>query len=73
MDLSLHLEKTEDKLTKSKDKLTKLQDQMNAAGYKDKVDSEVKEADEDKLRNLAAEVKTLEAFVISLRKLTHQK
>lgn len=69
MDLMAHLQKTEEKLSKSKEKLGKLEDQMNAAGYKDKVDSEVKEADEEKLRNLTAEAKTLEAFVISLQKL----
>jgi len=45
---------------------------MNAAGYKDKVDSDVKEADEERLRNLTAEVDTLDSFVVSLRKLTLQ-
>jgi hypothetical protein len=59
-------------LARSKDKLARLIDQMNAAGYKDKVDSEVKEADEERLRNLAAEVDTLDSFVASLRKLTLQ-
>lgn len=72
VDLSQHLEKTREKLAKSKDKWAKLNDQMNAAGYKDKVDSEVKEADEERLRNLTAEVDTLESFVVSLRKLTLQ-
>ena len=59
-------------MAKSKDKLARLNDQMNAVGYKDKVDSEVKEADEERLRNLSAEVDTLESFVVSLRKLTLQ-
>lgn len=72
MDLALHLTKTEDKLAKSQEKLTKLQDQMGAAGYKAKVDSETKEADEEKLKNLSAEVETLDSFVASLRKLTIQ-
>ena len=67
--MRLHLEKTEEKLSKSKEKLTRLQEQMNAAGYRDKVDSEVKEADEERLRNLCAEVETLDSFVGSLRKL----
>jgi valyl-tRNA synthetase len=70
VDLALHLTKTEDKLAKSKDKLSKLQDQIGAAGYKAKVDSETKEADEERLRNISAEVETLDTFVASLRKLT---
>ena len=72
VDLSSHLSKTEEKLTKSKEKLGRLQDQMNASGYAAKVDSEVKEADEERLRNLTAEVETLDTFVASLRKLTLQ-
>lgn len=72
VDLSSHLSKTEEKLTKSKEKLGRLQDQMNASGYAAKVDSEVKEADDERLRNLTAEVETLDAFVASLRKLTLQ-
>lgn len=72
VDLSQHLEKTQEKLARSKDKLARLSDQINAAGYKDKVDSEVKEADEERLRNLTAEVDTLDSFVASLRKLTLQ-
>ena len=68
----MHLEKTEVKLTKSKERLDKLREQMDAAGYKDKVDDEVKEADEEKLKNLVAEVETLDSFVASLRKLTLQ-
>ena len=60
----------EEKLAKSKDKLGKLQDQMSGAGYQDKVDSEVREADDEKLRNYLAEVDTLDSFVASLRKLT---
>ena len=59
-------------MARSKDKLARLSDQMNAAGYKDKVDSDVKEADEERLRNLTAEVDTLDSFVVSLRKLTLQ-
>jgi hypothetical protein len=70
VDLALHLTKTEDKLAKSKDKLSKLQDQIGAAGYKAKVDSETKEVDEERLRNISAEVETLDTFVASLRKLT---
>ena len=49
-----------------------MNDQMNAAGYKDKVDSEVKQMDEEKLKNLTAEVETLNSFVASLQKLTLQ-
>ena len=70
MDLRSHLEKTEDKLATTKEKLSKLQDQMNAPGYKSKVDSEVKEADEERLKNLIAEAETMDSFVASLRKLT---
>jgi valyl-tRNA synthetase len=70
VDLGQHLEKTKEKLSKSKEKLSRLQDQMGAAGYNVKVDSEVKEADEERLRNLTAEVETLDAFVASLQKLT---
>lgn len=73
VDLRLHLEKTEEKLTTTKEKLGKLQDQMNAPGYKSKVDSEVKEADEERLKNLTAEVETMDSFVASLRKLTLQE
>jgi predicted nucleic acid-binding Zn-ribbon protein len=72
VDLSLHLEKMEEKVSKSKERLSKLQDQMNAAGYQDKVDSEVKDMDVERLRNLIAEVETLDAFVASLRTLTLQ-
>jgi valyl-tRNA synthetase len=72
VDLSSHLAKTEEKLSKSKEKLGRLQVQMNAEGYAAKVDSEVKEGDEERLRNLTAEVETLDAFVASLRKLTLQ-
>ena len=43
---------------------------MGAAGYNAKVDSEVREADEERLKNLVAEVETLDAFVASLKKLT---
>ena len=70
MDLRVHLERTEEKLLKSKERLARLKDQISAPGYQDKVDSEVKEADEERLRNCAAEVETLDAFVASLRKLT---
>lgn len=73
MNLAEHLERTEEKLTKSREKLAKLQDQMNAAGYKDKVDFEVKEADEKKLTDLASEVETLDVFVESIRKMTLEK
>ena len=73
MNLAEHLEKTEDRLTKSRERLAKLQDQMNAAGYKDKVDFEVKEADEKKLTDLASEVETLDVFVESIRKMTREK
>jgi len=73
VDLRLHLEKTEEKLTTTKEKLGKLQDQTNAPGYKSKVDSEVKEADEERLKNLTAEVETMDSFVASLRKLTLQE
>jgi valyl-tRNA synthetase len=73
VDLHLHLEKTEQKLTTTKEKLGKLQDQMNALGYKSKVDLEVKEADEERLKNLTAEVETMDSFVASLRKLTLQE
>ena len=73
MDLAEHLEKTEDRLTKSRERLAKLQDQMNAAGYKDKVDFEVKEADEKRLTDLVSEVETLDAFVESIRKMTREK
>ena len=69
MDLGLHLIKTEEKLAKSKEKLSKLQDQIGAEGYKAKVDSETKEADEERLKNITAEVETLDSFVTSLRKL----
>ena len=72
MDLSLHLEKNEEKLNKAKDKLGKLKDQIEAPGYKDKVDSEVKEADEERLKNVTSEVETLDSFVASLRKLVLQ-
>jgi len=72
VDLSSHLSKTEEKLSKLKEKLGRLQTQMNADGYSAKVDSEVKEADEERLRNLTAEVETLDAFVASLQKLTLQ-
>lgn len=60
---------TEEKFAKAKDKLGKLQDQMGAAGYKDKVDSEVREANEERLRTLSVEVDTLDSFLASLRKL----
>jgi len=73
VDLAEHLEKTEDRLTKSRERLAKLQDQMNAAGYKDKVDFEVKEADEKRLTDLVSEVETLDAFVESIRKMTREK
>jgi len=73
VNLAEHLERTEEKLTKSREKLAKLQDQMNAAGYKDKVDFEVKEADEKKLTDLASEVETLDVFVESIRKMTLEK
>lgn len=73
MDLRSHLEKTEERLATTKEKLGKLQDQMNAPGYRNKVDSEVKEADEERLKNLAAEVETMDSFVASLRKLTLQE
>ena len=73
MNLAEHLEKTEDRLTKSRERLAKLQDQMNAAGYKDKVDFEVKEADEKRLTDLVSEVETLDAFVESIRKMTREK
>lgn len=43
---------------------------MSAAGYKDKVDAEIREADDERLRNLSVEVDTLDSFVSSLRKLT---
>jgi hypothetical protein len=43
---------------------------MGAAGYKDKVDLEVKEADEKRLKDLTAEVGTLDVVVESLRKLS---
>jgi len=72
VDLSSHLAKTEEKLIKSKEKLSRLQVQMNADGYAAKVDSEVKEADEERLRNLTSEVETLDAFVASLQRLTFQ-
>ena len=65
----MHLIKTEEKLAKSKEKLSKLQDQIGAEGYKAKVDSETKEADEERLKNITAEVETLDSFVTSLRKL----
>ena len=73
VDLCSHLERTEEKLATTRDKLGKLQDQMNAPGYKTKVDSEVKEADEDRLKNLTAEVETMDSFVASLRTLTLQE
>jgi hypothetical protein len=60
----------EEKLAKSRDKLGKLQDQMSGTGYQDKVDAEVREADDERLRNFTAEVETLDSFVASLRKLT---
>jgi hypothetical protein len=60
------------KLTKSKERLDKLSEQMHAPGYKDKVDDEVKESDEEKLKNLSSEVETLHSFVASLRKLALQ-
>jgi len=72
VNLGEHLMRTEDKLAKSRDKLTKLQDQVGAAGYQAKVDADTKESDEEKLRNLAAEVETLDSFVASLRKMTIQ-
>jgi hypothetical protein len=72
VNLGEHLMRTEDKLAKSKDKLAKLQDQIGAAGYQAKVDADTKESDEEKLRNLAAEVETLDSFVASLRKMTIQ-
>lgn len=72
VDLASHLEKTKEKLATSQEKLGKLEDRIGAAGYKDKVDSEVKEADDERLRNLTAEVETLDAFVASLQKLTLQ-
>jgi valyl-tRNA synthetase len=72
VDLTEHLSKSEEKLAKSKDKLGKLQAQMRAPGYAAKVDSEVKEADDDRVRNLTAEVETLDSFVASLKKLTLQ-
>jgi valyl-tRNA synthetase len=70
VDLASHLGKTEEKFAKAKDKLSKLQEQMSAAGYKDKVDAEIREADDERLRNLSVEVDTLDSFVSSLRKLT---
>jgi len=73
VNLAEHLERTEEKLTKSREKLAKLKDQMNAAGYKDKVDFEVKEADEKRLTDLVSEVETLDAFVESIRKMTLEK
>jgi valyl-tRNA synthetase len=72
VDLASHLEKTKEKLTKAQEKLGKLTEQMGAAGYKDKVDSDIKEADDERLRNLTAEVETLDAFVASLEKLNLQ-
>jgi valyl-tRNA synthetase len=60
----------EEKLAKLRDKLGKLQDQISGAEYQDKVDSEVREADDERLRNFTAEVETLDSFVASLRKLT---
>lgn len=73
MNLAEHLERTEEKLTKSKEKLKKLQDQMGAAGYQEKVDFEVKEADEQRLKNLESEVKTFDEFVEAMRQMTLQK
>jgi predicted nucleic acid-binding Zn-ribbon protein len=73
VDLRSHLEKMEEKFSSAKEKLGKLQDQMNAPGYKSKVDSEVKEADEERLKNLRAEVDTMDGFVASLKKLTLQE
>ena len=70
VDIASHLEKTKDKLVKAQEKLDKMKDQVGAAGYKDKVDSDIKEADDERLRNLVAEVETLESFVTSLQKLT---
>ena len=72
IDLASHLEKTKERLSKAQEKLGKLTEQMGAAGYKDKVDSDIKEADDERLRNLTAEVETLDAFVASLEKLTLQ-
>ena len=59
-----------EKLGRSKEKLSKLQDQLSAAGYHDKVDSEVKEMDAEKLKNFTSEVEALTSFLTSLEKLT---
>jgi hypothetical protein len=54
---------------KAEEKLSKLQAQLNAAGYQDKVDSEVKEIDAERLKDLVAEVESWTSFVASLEKL----
>jgi predicted nucleic acid-binding Zn-ribbon protein len=73
VNLAQHLEKTEDKLTKSKERLSKLEDQIGSAGYKDKVDFEVKQADEKRMGDLKSEVQTFHDLLESMRKLILQE
>jgi len=73
VNLAEHLTKTEDKLARSKDRLGKLEDQMGAAGYKDKVDFEVKQADEKRVGDLKSEVQTFNDLLQSMRELILQE
>jgi hypothetical protein len=73
VNLTQHLEKTEEKLAKSKDKLSKLEDQIGSAGYKDKVDFEVKQADEKRMGDLKSEVQTFHDLLKSMQKLILQE
>jgi valyl-tRNA synthetase len=73
VNLAQHLEKTEKNLAKSKEKLSKLEDQIGSAGYKDKVDFEVKQADENRVGDLKSEVQTFHDLLESMRKLILQE
>jgi len=73
VNLAQHLEKTENKLAKSREKLSKLEDQIGSAGYKDKVDFEVKQADERRKADLESEVQTFHDLLESMRKLILQE
>jgi hypothetical protein len=68
-----HLKKTKDKLAKSKEKLSKLEDQIGSSGYKDKVDFEVKQADERRMGDLEYEVQTFHDLLESMRTLILQE
>jgi hypothetical protein len=53
--------------------LSKLEDQIGSAGYKDKVDFEVKQADEKRMGDLKSEVQTFHDLLKSMQKLILQE